>query len=217
MNARSLPWLSLAALWVGNAPPVIGVLFLGWRLPEILFLYWFENAVVWYFNIQRMRLAEVPPKDPKDDPEEDINGFKLHFGLFTGIHGILLLAVFLTGGTDAANLFGEETPRWLQGSFFLGIPALFVSHWISHRVNFVGKQEYRHLSAHDLLFQPYPRMIALHATLLLGAVLVSVTGMPVALVFVLVIVKAGLDSVLHVREHARRQAQRAVPLRTDDG
>jgi len=37
---------SLAALVIANAIPLVGVLFLGWTVFPLVFLYWLENVVV---------------------------------------------------------------------------------------------------------------------------------------------------------------------------
>ena len=48
------PSTSAIALIIANFAPLFGVLFLGWDLFLILFLYWTESAVIGFFNVVKM-------------------------------------------------------------------------------------------------------------------------------------------------------------------
>ena len=45
---------SVVALVVANIFPILGVLFLGWSVGEIMLLYWAESAVIGIYNIGKM-------------------------------------------------------------------------------------------------------------------------------------------------------------------
>ena len=49
---------ALIALIVANLIPLVGVLFLGWSVWQILIIYWLENGIVGLFNILKMQKAE---------------------------------------------------------------------------------------------------------------------------------------------------------------
>ncbi len=51
------------------------------------------------------------------------------------------------------------------------------------------------------MFAPYRRLIALHLTIIFGALAIIVTGAPAAAIAVLVAVKIVLDLGLHLAEH----------------
>jgi hypothetical protein len=51
------------------------------------------------------------------------------------------------------------------------------------------------------MFAPYRRLIALHLTIIVGALAVMFTGAPVAAIAILVAIKAVLDLGLHLAEH----------------
>jgi Family of unknown function (DUF6498) len=53
--------LSIAALFLiaVNTIPLFGVLFFGWSLFSIMFLYWLENGIVGFFNVFKIALARA--------------------------------------------------------------------------------------------------------------------------------------------------------------
>jgi hypothetical protein len=67
---RTADSCSAIALLIANAIPLIGVLFFGWSLLTILVLFWIENAIVGFWNLPRIWLAQgsVIPSLP-DLPE----------------------------------------------------------------------------------------------------------------------------------------------------
>ena len=79
--------------------------------------------------------------------------------------------------------------------------ALFVSHGVSFVQNYLGKREYVHSTADQLMKQPYKRIVILHVAIIAGGVPIMMLGSPIPLLCILVLLKVGLDVVLHVREH----------------
>jgi hypothetical protein len=53
---------SIIFLSIANLFPIYGVLFLGWEVFIILFLFWMENLIIGFFNILRMLL--LSPENP---------------------------------------------------------------------------------------------------------------------------------------------------------
>jgi hypothetical protein len=76
-----------------------------------------------------------------------------------------------------------------------------VSHGLSYWWNFLRGGEYRRTTAAGLMFAPYRRLVALHLTIIFGALAIIVTGAPAAAIAVLVAVKILLDLGLHLAEH----------------
>ena len=48
---------SVLALVASNLVPVAGVLFFGWKIFPLVFLYWSENVVIGVFNVLKMIFA----------------------------------------------------------------------------------------------------------------------------------------------------------------
>ncbi len=201
---------AVLALVVANAIPLIGVLFLGWSVWNILVIYWLENGIVGVFNV--LKMARADGTEAQSSPTFMVNGqrattlskfglipfFVMHYGLFWFVHGIFVLTL------PAFMSFGLSDRPGLDldpGAVLLAAIALAVSHGLSYWWNFLRGGEYRRVTPAGLMFAPYRRLIALHLTIILGAFSVMFTGAPVAAVAILVAAKTILDIGLHLAEH----------------
>jgi hypothetical protein len=204
---------AVVALIVANAIPLLGVLFLGWNVWNILVIYWLENGIVGLINILKMGRADGSEAPTGSGPTFTLNGqpaaslskvamipfFVMHYGLFWFVHGIfvLTLPLFMSIGPGApAPGMSLEL-----GPVVLAAIALAVSHGLSYWWNFLRGGEYRRVTPAGLLFAPYRRLIALHLTIIFGAMAVTFTGAPAAAVAILVAIKTVLDLGFHLAEH----------------
>jgi Family of unknown function (DUF6498) len=210
---------AVVALVVANAIPLVGVLFLGWDVWTILIVYWLENGIVGIFNVAKMWLAEGV-----DDASAQtrINGrpiqgqakgflipfFLVHYGIFWVVHGVFVfsLPAFASFGSDAASMTFDP------GAIAFAAFALFIGHGASFLFNYVGRGEYRHVSAAGQMFAPYGRLVILHLTILLGAFAITFVGAPVAAVAVLVALKTAMDLGFHLREHRNVAPRPSAPV-----
>lgn len=46
MPIKLTDWISLTALGLGHAVPILGIFLFNWNLPDLLALYWFEGVVI---------------------------------------------------------------------------------------------------------------------------------------------------------------------------
>lgn len=222
---------AVAALIVANAIPLFGVLFLGWNVWSILVLYWLENGIVGVVNMLKMARAQGPDTTnrgaiaqnpvPSGSKVALIPFFVIHYGLFWFVHGIFVFTLPLFGGLFqqgispgfdgdfpmtgdgplAGLLPGPESVGLDGDAIVFGAIALAISHGLSFWWNFLRGGEYRRASAGQLMFAPYGRLVALHLTIIVGAIAVSITGAPAAAVAILVVLKTALDLALHLAEH----------------
>lgn len=203
---------AVVALVLANALPLIGVLFLGWSVWNILIVYWLENGIVGVFNVLKMSRAEGVPGG--EQTNWSINGrpaatvgraamipfFVMHYGIFWAVHGVFVLTFPVFGGLGGAvDLTDGVSPAWIA---FAAL-ALTVSHGISYWFNFIGRGEYRRVSAATQMFAPYGRLIVLHMTIILGGIAISFLGAPAAAIAILVIFKIVMDLGFHLAEHRR--------------
>jgi hypothetical protein len=211
---------AVAALIAANVIPLIGVLFLGWSVWNILVIYWLENGIVGVINVLRMARAEGslagsgPTFMVNGQPAASISKlglipfFVMHYGIFWFVHGIFVLTLpafmSLSPGSSGQGISLEGGP------VLLAALALAVSHGLSYWWNFLRGGEYQRVTPAGLMFAPYRRLIALHLTIIFGAMAVVFTGAPVAAVAILVGVKTLLDLGLHLAEHRAATPSGAV-------
>ena len=203
---------AVVALVVANAIPLIGVLFLGWGVWSILIVYWLENGIVGFFNALKMTRAEGTggPVDAtftvNGQPATSLSKFALvpffvvHYGIFWFVHGIFVITLPAFFSLSPEPIAGMDVA---PGSILFAGVALAISHGLSYWWNFLRGGEYRRVSAPALMFAPYRRLIALHLTIIFGAMAVLFTGAPAAAVAILVGIKTVLDLGLHLAEHRR--------------
>jgi hypothetical protein len=151
--------------------------------------------------------------------------FVIHYGIFWFVHGVFVFAIpqfvgafrpivdpdLFTPGNGPLAIDGVILQTHAVGPDLsaVGLAAigLAISHTASFLINYVGRGEYRRVSAARQMFAPYGRLVILHLTILFGAFVSLVIGSPIGAVIVLVLLKTGVDLWFHLREHAVQQAQ----------
>jgi hypothetical protein len=216
---QRLPLISLIA---ANAIPVFGVLFAGWDAFNIVLLYWAENIAVGFYNI--LKMAFVRMKDPKGHSGKlfMIPFFVLHFGGFTGIHGVFVLTMFRKSGGEFMNRVNwpcflafvqillnvmREAYSVMSPNMRLAMLALFISHGVSFFYNYLIKGEYARTDLGRLMGAPYARVVVMHVAIIAGGFFSMAFGSPAALLFVLVVLKTIIDVELHLRAHKAKVAR----------
>jgi hypothetical protein len=206
---------SLLALLLANAVPVIGVLFLGWTVFPLLLLYWLENVIVGGFNVAKMLLAR--PAEPIYWAGKLflIPFFIVHFGGFTFVHGVLLVALFGPKGLQPFDLLTAVPAAIRTNQLGWGLLSLVASHGFSFFWNYLKNGEYQRASLQTLMGQPYGRIVVLHLTVLFGGWVVILLGSPVGALVVLVGLKTAADLRAHLAER-KKFAPRTVPFGDTD-
>ena len=224
-DSLSLP---LFALLAANSIPLVGVIFLGWDVFSIVLLYWAENLAVGFYNVLKMAFVKVD--QPKDHLGKlfFIPFFCVHFGGFTAAHGMFILLIFKKGSGEFMSenpwpcflvflqlLFNviKQVYAIIPADMKFALLALFVSHGISFVYNYFLKGECKRESINSLMGKPYVRVVVLHITVLVGGFLSMALGEPAALLFVLVILKIGLDVNFHLRERRSSSGKQVRPPR----
>ena len=200
--------LPIAALFLiaVNTIPLFGVLFFGWSLFSIMFLYWLENGIIGFFNVFKIALARASrpsrftvggrPVNPSNR-EVRIIFFILHYGLFWTVHGVFVFVFFGT----SSEPFGGVGLRGVA----IAAAAIFLSHGVSFFVNFLGKEEYLTVTPDQQMTAPYSRVVVLHVTVLAGGALADSLGAPLAALVLLILLKTAIDLLAHLREHRKAQ------------
>ena len=202
----------LVALIAANLVPLVGAAFGGWRLSSVMVLYWLENGVIGVVTIARMLLSglarEGPPPVPRNRDTAAgafrrlstalplVLFFTFHYGVFWIVHGVFVLALFGgrtplelgSGDTRSIDLSGVDV-----GAVETGLIGLAVYHLVAFLYWDVARGEARAMAVGQIMFQPYPRLIVLHITILVGAVAIAATGQPIAALVLLVVLKTAID------------------------
>lgn len=168
---------SSKALIYANLLPIFGVLFLGWSVLEILYIYWLETVIIGFITIIKMLKvkATVADETGKKTPTTPrgplilrvvlIIFFIFHYGGF--LFGYFL---FIFGAFPAMlGTINNQIPSNLSilGIIISGV-GLFSSHLISYKQNFIGKNEFKKMNIMPTMFAPYKRIVVLHMTIIFG-------------------------------------------------
>ena len=105
-TTRSHPW-AVAALVAVNLIPLAGVLLLGWRLSDLMLLYWLENGIIGGFTVLKIVTSRVPAEAPGSARGATFGPlvhrlgavgtaifFTVHYGLFWTVHGVFVRLFF---------------------------------------------------------------------------------------------------------------------------
>ena len=106
-------------------------------------------------------------------------------------------------GLNSASSGSFSLQELFTPTVVLAISLLAASHLFSFVKNFIIGGEYRRTHAAMLMMRPYGRIVALHITILFGAILTAIFGSPLALLIVLVVMKTGADLALHQLERQK--------------
>ena len=193
--------LSLTVLLGANLLPLLGVLFWGWRLFDLIVVYWLETLVIGVFAILKMALTSgafalfaVP-------------FFTVHFGGFMAGHLIFLTMMF--GDNRALNF--SQVPRVtydliVNHGLWIALVGLCISHGVGFVVYFLMpwlRERWRNWKRGiqnksggvdgAMMFAPYGRVIVLHITILIGGFLVGIFGSHLVLLALLITLKTASD------------------------
>jgi len=204
--ARAEP-VTVLLLVSANLVPLVGVLYFDWDVFSVLFLYWIENGVVGVLNVPKILLtARNPDHDEGAHVVYRAIAFPLHYGIFWFVHGIAVFALTAgfasSTGTDLG--LGVRTALADTG-LLLAVIALILSHVANFWFNYVGRREYLRTTPEKQQTEPYPRMVALHVTIVVGGFAIVVLGQPEALIALLVLTKVVLDLGLYIADRERKQ------------
>ncbi len=183
---------SVFALIGTNIFVLILAMLLGWRLIDMMLVYWLQSVVIGIANVFRMLSLDEFSTDeftmnnravePTPETKRSVAGFfALHFG---GSH--LVYFFFLMSGE-----FGD--PR-LGPDLLICAGAFAVNHWYSYQYH-VASDRSGKPNIGTLMFTPYARVIPMHMTIIFGSVL----GAGGVLLFG--ILKTIADAMMHQFEH----------------
>lgn len=199
---------SVVLLVLANLIPLGGVLFFGWQVFPIMFLFWLENVVIGIFNVLKMLLA-AGPGSPLGVKIFLVPFFVVHYGIFTLVHGVFVSVMFGTswrsGGSSPFPNAERMQALVTENNLGWALLGLVLSHAFSFVTNYLWNGAYRTALAPVIMMQPYGRVVVLHLAILGGGFLVMFMGMPVVGLVLLIALKIGLDVLAHAKLHKLRE------------
>ncbi len=192
-----------------NLLPLAGVLFWGWDAFTILFLFWMENVILGILNFFRLLLAGGGDRGERAGRFFLAPFFLVHYGIFTLVHGVFILVLcgpdspFLGGGgrgPDPFELPAAAGALLERSGLLLSLAVLAGSHVLSFFRDYIGEGEYKTARPGELMIRPYGRIVVLHLAILGGGFLAALSGSPVWMLTLLVLLKIGLDLKGYLKE-----------------
>lgn len=213
-------WTILVVYWLENG--IIGF----WNVPRILLAggpLITEAALVPRARDGLTVVVKMAKAGLSESGRAGLAGFFLiHYGVFWVVHGVFVLSLpeVVAGFRSSAAEPGAPlaAPGAAPGAessvaglgeilwpyVVLAAVALLISHGASFFLNYVGRGEYRRTSPAYQMMAPYPRLIVLHLTILIGGVAIATVGAPVAALVIMIVLKTFFDLSLHLLGHFRR-------------
>lgn len=189
---------SVTVLIFANLVPILGVLFWGWDLRGILFLYWAESGVVGFYSVLKMLLVGDGSWIMARIAMALF--FIFHFGIFMLVHGVFLL--FFIDQKAMLGPLNALSFNWVS-EYWVALFLLWLSHGYSFVTNYLIKGERRKATLQQLMTQPYSRIILTHFSVLFGGVLSVVGGGGWPVLAILVLLKTIADLNQHLKERGR--------------
>lgn len=179
------------AIAIANCVPIVGVLFFGWDLFDVIFLYWLENVVIGVFNVLKMLVSAVAFPAQIFVTVMLIPFFAFHYGGFCYGHGLFIFHLFREGRHDMDLLASVEAEFSI--GLAIALAALALEHAYSFFTDFVKRGDYKLYPPIVYFFAPYARIVLIHVVLVCGGFLAHLIGAPAIVVVLLIPLKVALE------------------------
>ncbi|MCF8245483.1 MAG: DUF6498-containing protein [Saprospiraceae bacterium] len=197
--------LQLAQIFVFNAIPLLGVLYLGWSAKLLILAYFIETIIailfhavrLWYVNFRwgnepetNERAAELA----KANKGQNMPASWLPFFMLSVFGFFCFVQLYILGGfANQAFPEGIFTSMYRAATGELAWVVLsFVFLQLSRFFMEVIRGEYRNTPSEALFFQPFRRILTQQLTVILGGFIILLAGAN-SYVFVLVLVTIAID------------------------
>jgi hypothetical protein len=122
--------------------------------------------------------------------------FLVHYGVFTIVHGVFVVALLGPQGIRAGMTLGPLLGVVTTAAGVVAAVSLAAEHGYLFFTQYVRGGEYRRTAPALQMGAPYPRIIVLHLALLVGGFGAVTTGARAPIVVLLVLLKVGLELTL---------------------
>lgn len=203
------------SVWIG-AISLLVFLILDYVDPfAVVMAYFIESILIGLLNIVKMLLSNK-------EKNKQMNGslafkcifFVLHYGFFIFVQSVFVFAMF--GMSDANikepyNVVQNFAYAFSIDGFGLSMAILTGVLVLETFVHYIRPKVYKQLSAEDLFFKPYIRVIVQQLTVLVALLFVLITGLDLIVALVLVLIRWLVDLtgifITTSEDHLRRAAR----------
>ena len=183
---------SVLSLIVANLFPILGVLFLGWDIFEVVMFYVVETVIVGTYNVVKMLYVKGEKK------RFTILFFIFHFNFFILIQSIFVIV--LIGGDNASDMgpdigqgFHSLFSLFSNRDFKIGLLVMIISQGISVYRNFIKPKLYQHADLEKLMFEPYKRIFVQQFMAIGGSMIMMTLQAPIGFLVILILMKTFFD------------------------
>lgn len=171
----------LILLW--NLATLVPIWLGWWDVFAVLGLYWFENLCTGIFQYLRIRDCERA-RPTRDDGLALSGFFAMHYGIFTGVHGILVLVFF---GLVMGGLW-QAGHGWGWSAL-----AIAATQYAGYRTTWRARAAWKHTTPGRLMAEPYARVLVLHLIVIGGGFLALSAESPQAILVAFALLKLGVE------------------------
>ena len=131
--------------------------------------------------------------------------FCFHYGMFTFVHGVFVVALFGGGMNHGAGFLNPAMAFQIIRDNHLALPfvALAASRIVSFCQNYLWRGEFRRTNVAVQMMQPYGRVFVMHLTIIFGGFLMMALKSPAAGLALLVVLKIAFDLYGHQGEREK--------------
>ncbi|QQS37765.1 MAG: hypothetical protein IPM56_07400 [Ignavibacteriales bacterium] len=181
-----------------NAISIIGLLFFGWNIGDILLIFWVEAVIICFFTLLMMGVVERWKFI-----------FKGPFVVFIFAYVLLVLLAFVEGvSTEITKELTGTYPKrdYLEMTIGLlpAIASFLISHGIAFVLDFMGKQHYKSIDSSDIAARFLRELIPLGSAAITSVFIIAVFGNYVYLFVIALLVKIAFDMLVQLEDKLRR-------------
>jgi Family of unknown function (DUF6498) len=183
-----------------NLWPAVSVAWFGGSVFTLVLLYWVENLILGAINVAKMLIEGCAGGWIGLIAAAFMAGFFcVHYGFFCYVHGILIWGLF---GSSLAhsklNALGLWAATWQNISvhkvLLWNVILLGAFHLYGFLRYWVGGRCWRNTELQAQMGEPYPRIIIVHFTILIGGFFVMALGQPIWAVVILGLLKTAAET-----------------------
>ena len=176
---------------IANIYPIIAVIFLDWKIFEVLFVYFSETVIFLYLSLIKIYYLKIPKNEKIGQTFLYIFGLGI-FYVFTGAV-LLLYYIAEVEKINPNSQISEIIQLIFNKSYFTGL-LIFILTYLYEIYTFVKKKDYLKTTKQKITKIPALRIWILLMLVLVGIFLLKTTSIYLLIIFLTV--KTGLDFIL---------------------